>query len=142
MASFTSSIALLGASNEIYSFGTQFIVKSISYIFGNPIITNFYLPVFYNMKVTSAYEVILPNLCISPKMALCIYTNFSIAVSRKAFRTRSKTFRIDFIQRPDDSLHGSCAVCTIACTGDCNWDFESLLHLYHGCRLCFLFCYW
>lgn len=31
MASFISSITLLGVSNEIYQFGTQFIVINVSY---------------------------------------------------------------------------------------------------------------
>lgn len=63
MASFMSAITLLGVSNENYSYGTQFVVINIAYGLGTPLITHLYLPVFYNMRVTSVYEVIL----------LCVY---------------------------------------------------------------------
>lgn len=58
MASFMSAITLIGVSNENYQFGTQFIVINISYGLATPICAYLFLPVFYNMKVTSAYEVI------------------------------------------------------------------------------------
>lgn len=57
MASFMSAITLMGVSNESYQYGTQFIVINISYGLATPIVTNLFLPVFYNMRVTSAYEV-------------------------------------------------------------------------------------
>lgn len=57
MASFMSAITLLGVSNENYQFGTQFVVINVSYILATPIVAYLFLPVFYNMRVTSAYEV-------------------------------------------------------------------------------------
>lgn len=57
MASFMSAITLIGVSNENYQFGTQFIVINISYGLATPIAAYLFLPVFYNMKLTSAYEV-------------------------------------------------------------------------------------
>jgi solute carrier family 5 (sodium-coupled monocarboxylate transporter), member 8/12 len=57
MASFMSAITLIGVSNENYQFGTQFIVINFSYGLATPLCAYLYLPVFYNMRVTSAYEV-------------------------------------------------------------------------------------
>ncbi|XP_070504265.1 putative sodium-dependent multivitamin transporter [Chironomus tepperi] len=56
MASFMSAVTLLGVSNENYQFGTQFVVINISYGLATPICAYLFLPVFYNMGVTSAYE--------------------------------------------------------------------------------------
>lgn len=56
MASFMSAITLLGVTAENYMFGTQFVAINISYIFGTPIAAFIFLPVFYNMKITSIYE--------------------------------------------------------------------------------------
>jgi len=58
MASFMSSITLLGVSSENYSYGTQFLVINFAYIVGTPIAAYFYLPVFYKLQNTSAYQVI------------------------------------------------------------------------------------
>lgn len=57
MASFMSAITLLGVSNENYQFGTQFIVINISYGIATPIAVYYFLPIFYNLRATSAYEV-------------------------------------------------------------------------------------
>lgn len=57
MASFMSAITLLGVSNENYQFGTQFVVINISYGIATPIAVYWFLPIFYNLQVTSAYEV-------------------------------------------------------------------------------------
>ena len=62
MASFMSAITLIGVSNENYQFGTQFVVINISYGLATPIVAYLFLPVFYNMRVTSAYEVTLYNI--------------------------------------------------------------------------------
>lgn len=57
MASFMSAITLLGVSAEIYTYGTQFFVINISYIIGTPIAAFVFLPVFYQLKLTSIYQV-------------------------------------------------------------------------------------
>ena len=59
MASFMSAITLLGVSSENYMYGTQFMIINISYIIGTPIVAYVYLPVFYHLRVTSVYEVII-----------------------------------------------------------------------------------
>ena len=56
MASFMSAITLLGLPAEIYSSGLMFFYINISYIIGTPICAFFFLPVFFNLKCTSAYE--------------------------------------------------------------------------------------
>lgn len=44
MASFMSSITLLGVSSENYVYGTQFVVINLAYIIGTPLAAYFYLP--------------------------------------------------------------------------------------------------
>lgn len=56
MASCMSAITLLGVSSEMYFYGTQFIVINISYIIGTPIVAFVFLPVFYQLKITSVYQ--------------------------------------------------------------------------------------
>lgn len=59
MASFMSAITLLGVTAENYLFGTQFVAINLSYIFGTPIAAFIFLPVFYELKVTSVYQVLI-----------------------------------------------------------------------------------
>lgn len=56
MASFMSAITLLGVPAEVYNYGAIFIVINLSYAIGTPICAHFFLPVFYRLKITSAYE--------------------------------------------------------------------------------------
>jgi sodium-coupled monocarboxylate transporter 8/12 len=57
MASFMSAISLLGASKEVYSFGTEYVLINFGYALGTPIAAYGFLPVFFKMKFTSVYEV-------------------------------------------------------------------------------------
>lgn len=56
MASFMSAITLLGVTMEMYQYGTQFLIINLAYIIGTPIVTNFILPVFYQLKTASIFE--------------------------------------------------------------------------------------
>ncbi|XP_011686242.1 PREDICTED: putative sodium-dependent multivitamin transporter isoform X2 [Wasmannia auropunctata] len=56
VASFLSGIALLGSSAENYIYGTQFVVVCLAYILSIPIICYGFLPVFFKLQATSAYE--------------------------------------------------------------------------------------
>lgn len=56
MASFMSAITLLGVAAENYTNGTQFVVINISYIIGTPIAAFVFLPVFFQVGTTSAFE--------------------------------------------------------------------------------------
>ncbi|GFR09668.1 putative sodium-dependent multivitamin transporter [Trichonephila clavata] len=56
MASFMSAITILGLAAENYMNGTQFVIINIAYIFGTPIAAFVFLPVFYQMQATSAFE--------------------------------------------------------------------------------------
>lgn len=57
MASFMSAITLLGVVQEMYMYGTQFIIINIAYIIATPVVCYFYLPVFFRLQKTSVYEV-------------------------------------------------------------------------------------
>ena len=57
LASFMSAIMLLGTPAEIYIFGTQYMVIAVAYVLMSPVSAYVYIPVFYRLKLTSAYEV-------------------------------------------------------------------------------------
>lgn len=106
MASFMSAITLIGVSNENYQFGTQFVVINVSYGLATPIAAYLFLPVFYNMRVTSAYEVSFSKLR-HYKDKKCL--NF-ILVFGEAVRFGNANCRLAVIFDSDDSLHGNCVV--------------------------------
>lgn len=56
MASFMSAITLLGVPAEVYNYGAIFVLINLSYAIGTPISAHFFLPVFYRLNITSAYE--------------------------------------------------------------------------------------
>ncbi len=55
MASFMSSITLLGVTQENYTFGTQFVAINLAYIIGTPVSAYVFLPVFFRLQSPSAY---------------------------------------------------------------------------------------
>lgn len=57
VVSFMSAVTLLGVSAENYTYGTQFIVINLAYLIGTPIVCYGFLPVFFKLQATSAYEV-------------------------------------------------------------------------------------
>ena len=57
LASFVSSIAVLGTPDEIYTFGAQYWLMLFSSFITIPLVAYVYIPVYYNLKLTSAYEV-------------------------------------------------------------------------------------
>lgn len=56
LASFMSAITLLGTPAEMYNFTTMYWYIGISYFFCIFMAAHIYIPVFYNLGVTSAYE--------------------------------------------------------------------------------------
>ncbi|XP_043259274.1 putative sodium-dependent multivitamin transporter [Colletes gigas] len=56
VVSFMSAITLLGVSAENYVYGTQFVVINLSYLIGTPLVCYGFLPVFFKLQATSAYE--------------------------------------------------------------------------------------
>lgn len=58
LASWMSAIALLGTPSEVYVYGTMFWYIGGSYIFMSIITANVFIPTFYNLRLTSVYEVI------------------------------------------------------------------------------------
>lgn len=56
LATFQSAVAILGVPAEIYTYGTQYWFLGVGYIFGLLIPAHVFLPLFYRLKVTSAYE--------------------------------------------------------------------------------------
>uniref|UniRef100_A0A2S2QY91 Sodium-coupled monocarboxylate transporter 2 n=1 Tax=Sipha flava TaxID=143950 RepID=A0A2S2QY91_9HEMI len=56
IASHISGITLLGVPSEIYSNGTQYLIVSVINVFIIATIVCIYLPVFYELQLTSVYE--------------------------------------------------------------------------------------
>ncbi|XP_014611124.1 PREDICTED: putative sodium-dependent multivitamin transporter [Polistes canadensis] len=56
MASYLSAVSLLGVSSEIYVYGSQYAVINISYGIATAFVVYFYLPVFFELDATSAFE--------------------------------------------------------------------------------------
>lgn len=52
-----SAITLLGVSMENYQYGSIFVVINIAYGLATPIAAYLFLPVFFKLRATSAYEV-------------------------------------------------------------------------------------
>lgn len=79
VVSFMSAITLLGVSAENYTYGTQFVVINLSYLIGTPLVCYGFLPVFFKLQATSAYEVCiiiymyLHNFNNNKKLYICVY---------------------------------------------------------------------
>ncbi|KAM6964934.1 solute carrier family 5 member 6a [Aplochiton taeniatus] len=56
LATFQSAVAILGAPSEIYTFGTQYWFLGCSYFLGLLIPAHIFIPVFYRLRISSAYE--------------------------------------------------------------------------------------
>ncbi|XP_013882526.1 sodium-dependent multivitamin transporter [Austrofundulus limnaeus] len=56
LATFQSAVAILGAPSEVYAFGTQYWFLGCSYFFGLLIPAHVFIPVFYRLRLSSAYE--------------------------------------------------------------------------------------
>lgn len=56
LASFMSAITLLGTASEMYIYGTQYLFIIFSYCLVIPATAYLYMPIFYSLHVTSAYE--------------------------------------------------------------------------------------
>ncbi|XP_013391934.1 sodium-coupled monocarboxylate transporter 1 [Lingula anatina] len=56
LASFMSAITLLGTPKEMYVYGTEYLWLAFSYLLVIPVAAHLFLPIFFRLKVTSAYE--------------------------------------------------------------------------------------
>ncbi|XP_013380728.1 sodium-coupled monocarboxylate transporter 1-like [Lingula anatina] len=56
LASFMSAITLLGTPKEMYVYGTQYLWIAFGYLLVIPVAAHVFLPIFFRLKITSAYE--------------------------------------------------------------------------------------
>lgn len=61
LASFVSSIAILGNPAEVYAYGFQYWFQCFTNFISVPIMALVFLPVYYNLRLTSSYEVSEPS---------------------------------------------------------------------------------
>ncbi|XP_024276205.1 sodium-dependent multivitamin transporter isoform X2 [Oncorhynchus tshawytscha] len=79
LATFQSAVAILGAPSEIYTYGTQYWFLGVSYFLGLLIPAHVFIPVFYRLRLTSAYEVIYMGVVLyAPALALNAVTGFDL----------------------------------------------------------------
>ncbi len=52
-----SAITLLGTPAEVYQFGTMYWLVVLAFFLVMPAANYLYMPIFYELQVTSAYEV-------------------------------------------------------------------------------------
>ena len=57
LASFMSAITVLGTPAEMYTFGVHYVMVWMAYCIMIPLAAYVFLPVFYNLKLTSVFEV-------------------------------------------------------------------------------------
>ena len=57
LASFVSSIAIHGNPAEVYTYGFQYWIQSFTNFISVPMMALVFLPVYYNLRLTSSYEV-------------------------------------------------------------------------------------
>lgn len=76
LASFVSGIGLMGTPAELYFYGTQYSLFIFAYMFGCIMGTYTFVPMFYNLKLTSVFEV-----CIQYVLQIIIQCNNNFYMS-------------------------------------------------------------
>uniref|UniRef100_A0A8K9XV41 Solute carrier family 5 member 6a n=1 Tax=Oncorhynchus mykiss TaxID=8022 RepID=A0A8K9XV41_ONCMY len=77
LATFQSAVAILGVPSEIYTYGTQYWFLGVSYFLGLLVPAHVFIPVFYRLRLTSAYE--REQLVLyAPALALNAVTGFDL----------------------------------------------------------------
>lgn len=57
LASFLSAVTLLGTPTEIYTYDIMYLWIILGYLMMIPLAAHVYTPIFYNLKLTSVFEV-------------------------------------------------------------------------------------
>lgn len=57
LASFMSALTLLGTPTEMYNYNTMFAWMTVAFIFSIAGAAHIFIPIFYNLGVTTAFEV-------------------------------------------------------------------------------------
>ena len=57
LSSFISAITLLGTPAEVYKYNTMYWLISVGFIISATLTANVFIPVFYNLGITSVFEV-------------------------------------------------------------------------------------
>ncbi|KAK2167768.1 hypothetical protein LSH36_24g06030 [Paralvinella palmiformis] len=82
LVSYVSSILVLGVPAEMYTRGTQLILRTLGYCLACIISSLLFVPLFYGLNVTSSFEVFYMGLVMySPSTALQAATGFPFAIS-------------------------------------------------------------
>ncbi|KAJ6656401.1 hypothetical protein lerEdw1_003904 [Lerista edwardsae] len=78
-ASFMSAVTVLGTPAEVYRYGMKFGLFAISYVLVVALTAHVFMPVYYRLGITSAYEVSYSGIVIyAPSLALNQVTGFQL----------------------------------------------------------------
>ena len=75
LASFVSSIAILGNPAEVYTYGFQYWIQCFTNLISVPLMAMVFLPVYYNLRLTSSYEVWLDKNQVSLNYVTLVVTH-------------------------------------------------------------------
>lgn len=128
MASFMSAITLLGVSSENYTYGVQFIVINISYGIFTVVAAYWYLPVFFKLQATSAYEVKQNDYW----WLVWLLRNYFLLVPGIKVWESSTIGSIAFLYPSNDLVHGNRPLCP--CVSIRGADRNSHVICHFGCR--------
>ncbi|KAG8286368.1 hypothetical protein J6590_061582 [Homalodisca vitripennis] len=79
--SHVSGVSLIGIPAEIYSYGTQYFIMSVTFGIMYFIVVNSFLPVFFHLQLNSIYEILfMPVVIYFPVMAFNQVTGVSIYI--------------------------------------------------------------
>ena len=95
LVSFLSAITLLGLPAEIYTYGTQFYMVVISYIFICATVATVFIPMFRRIKITSVNEV-RTSICYFLKIGLAGCGIWLIFVAIFGMRAKNRSGQRDF----------------------------------------------
>ncbi len=129
LASFTSAIAILGFSWEMYRYGTMYWIVVFSYPLTQGVAALVYVPLFHRLKLTSAYEYL--ELRFNHKVKVAASAVFSVQmVCLSAFFCLISCLvyliHFDFIV----SLHGCGSLHTFAGYRTSHWNSFGVFNKY------------
>lgn len=131
MASFMSAITLLGVSTEVYQFGIVFAAINISYGIATPIAAYLYLPVFFKLQATSAYEVSQSDDIIDVRRgtinSLWLFV-VMISVFGETIRCEHTSGCFARVFVPNDIVYGCCPLCASPGIGGIVRHIENKCH--------------
>lgn len=101
-----SGITLLGVPSEIYNYGTQYLIVAFTAVIAIVIVICIYLPVFYELQLTSVYEVWW-QCCFEQDRWIIDYLNLIFSTWNDVSIPKSDRWRRSFSPCPSSFIYRS-----------------------------------